>query len=544
MLLKLTNVAPGAPNVEEKRQILIACRALSPDAFDAEVVKVLNQLGAGMHRATQLTEELRRRVELLIGKLWYPAIFLHLHGREEDRRAMVLHGGTARVVGVSDAVELESLVKGCQVMLNHELTALVAPSEKPFPNTGEIATVVEAKPASGSLILRSRDEELEVETAASLDGVDLKPGDRVRWVRWASLAYEKITDSRPPRFQIEETPNVSLDEVGGQDENVELLMHALSSALVAPDMAAQYGLSGRCSTLIEGPPGCGKTLMVRAAVSEISRRNGRKAKFFVVKPAEWESCFVGGTEANIRELFTSLRDATKDGSMVILFLDEIDAVGKIRGNFQGHHSDKALNALLAEMDGFLSREGVAVVATTNRGDTLDGALWQRLSDHVLRVLPPDRAGARAIFEIHLPRSRPFSPNGSEAMATRNELIELAIGRVYSPNSAFSEIARIKFRDGPCRVVSARDLARGRLFAQICRDACSRAFRREQSGGEGGIRVADMEEALSAAILRVAQNLTIHNIRNQLSGLPTDLEIVAVECLLKRVKSPHRYLRAG
>jgi SpoVK/Ycf46/Vps4 family AAA+-type ATPase len=167
-----------------------------------------------------------------------------------------------------------------------------------------------------------------------------------------------------------------------------------------------------------------------------------------------------------------------------------------------------------------------------------------LSDHSLRVSPPDRAGARAIFEIHLPPSHPYSPNGSEAMATRRELIDLAIGQIYSPNSPFAQIARIKFRDGSCRTVSARELASGRLFAQICYDTSTRAFRRAKDGGERGLTRADMEDSVAAAISRVAHNLTIHNVRNQFSGLPTDLDVVSVECLLKRVTRPHRYLRAG
>jgi hypothetical protein len=124
------------------------------------------------------------------------------------------------------------------------------------------------------------------------------------------------------------------------------------------------------------------------------------------------------------------------------------------------------------------------------------------------------------------------------------MIESAVGTIYSPNSPLAEVARIKFRDGSCRTVAARELASGRLFAQICRDACSMAFRRERSGGERGITLADMQESVAAGITRVASNLTIHNIRNQLAGLPTDLDIVAVECLLKKVVRPHRYLRAG
>ncbi len=300
-------------------------------------------------------------------------------------------------------------------------------------------------------------------------------------------------------------------------------------------------MGGRRSVLLVGQPGCGKTLMVKAVVSEISRMTGRVVRFYIVKPAEWESCLVGNTEKNIRTLFATLRSSTQDGSLAVLFLDEVDCVGRVRGHMQGHYSDKALNAFLAELDGFSGREGVAVVATTNRKDLIDNALLQRLSDHEIYVGPPDMKAAKTIFSIHLRPSLPFSPNGSMASSTRLEIIETAVARIYSPNSPYAELCRLKFRDGKTRIVYAKDFASGRLIQQICGAAKLSAYQRELSGGERGLVVGDIEEAIASAMQRLATNITVHNVRNQLPELPTDIDVVSVEPILRRVDRPARYL---
>jgi proteasome-associated ATPase len=542
---KLTATGDDAPDVSSKLQLVHAVQQMSSDAADAvfiQVLKSIDRYGRGLQRTSALIAELRQKIDLLIGKLWYPAIFMGHVGEPAERHVFVQNGNTQRVVGVADGVPVESLVKGSEVMLNQEQTAVVAKSARGFPRTGDIATVVE-KTSRGSIILRNHEEEVEVESAAALEDVALAPGDRVRWSPSACIAFERLEQAQNRRFMLGETPNVSLDAVGGQEENLDKLLVALSAVLVAPDKAAEYGLTARCSILLSGPPGCGKTLMVRAAVSHIARMTGRSAKFFVVKPAEWESPFVGVSEKNVRELFASLREAAKDGSLVVLFIDEIDCIGRHRGHSQGHYSDKTLNALLAELDGFTGREGVAVVATTNRKDLIDAALLQRLSDQEVSVRSPDINGAKSIFSIHLRPEIPFSPNGDAATLTRQEIIETAVSRIFSPNSRYSELCRIKFRDGKTRTVSARDFASGRLIEQVCRAARLSAYERELRTGQRGLQVCDMEDAIAAAMEKVSTNLTIHSVRNQLPDLPTDVDVVGVERLVRKVTRPHRFLNA-
>ncbi len=543
ILGKLVATGEGAPTNEQKCQLLADLHARAPEAVQMvhmELLRRSDRMGAGLEEAKTCIGQLRDKIEELLGKAWYPGLFMGYLGEPAERCARVFQGNTWRVVGVFDKVPVDSLTKGCEVLLNRELTAIVGLSPRPCRPTGQIATVVEAT-AHGNLIIKSQEMDVEVEMAASLKDVPIKAGDRVRWDSSACIAFERVEGSDASQYLLGEVPNVPLDAVGGQEENMAKLLGVLSAVLVEPQKAAEYGLSGRSSVLLVGKPGCGKTLMVRTAVSEIARRAGRTARFFAVKPSEWESCLVGNTEKNIRALFTTLRTSTQDGSLAVLFLDEVDGVGRVRGHAQGHYSDKALNALLAELDGFTGREGVAVVATTNRKDLIDSALLQRLSDHELHVRPPDMKGAKAIFSIHLRPSLPFSPNGTMASATRLELIETAVARIYNPNSPYTELCRLKFRDGKTRMVSARDFACGRLFEQICKAAKLSAYQREVRGGQRGLAVGDIEEAVASAMERLATNVTIHNVRNQLPDLPTDVDVVAVEPIPRRVDRPHRYL---
>jgi len=279
------------------------------------------------------------------------------------------------------------------------------------------------------------------------------------------------------------------------------------------------------------------SLLVRIAASEVTRLSGRRCRFAVVKPAEWESPWVGETQRNIRECFKGLREAAADGC-AILFLDEIEAVGRTRGSVVGHHSDKFLAAFLAELDGFEGRGNVAIVAATNRKDLLDPALLERLSDTEIHVRRPDRRGARAIFRIHLPESLPFAAN-----ATRDEIVDAAVARFYSPNAS-NELAVLRFRDGKARTVLAHELGSGRTYEQICRAARRAAFLRDVRSGERGLSLADVEDAIALAFERLATTLTPHNARAYLSDLPQDVDVVSAEPIVRRVGRPHRYLNAA
>jgi SpoVK/Ycf46/Vps4 family AAA+-type ATPase len=281
--------------------------------------------------------------------------------------------------------------------------------------------------------------------------------------------------------------------------------------------------------------------MARIAASHIQDLSGRKVRFFCVKPCEWESPWVGMTQARIRELFAALREASSEG-LVVLFLDEVESMGRTRGAAHSRHDDDALAALLAELDGFEKRGGVAIIGATNRKDLIDPALLERLSDVEIEVPRPNMRAAREIFAIHLPGSLPFNPNGQLAADTRQEMIDAAVARIYSPNSDHASLCTVKFRDGSVRAVAPRELVSGRLIEQVCRAARHSACLRDTRGGQPGLIFDDLEQAIDETMQRLSTTLTVRNVQSYLTDVPTDLEVIAVERTSRKVRHSGQYFQ--
>jgi len=530
----------GAPSIEQKLELMQIARDQSPELameLDRYLLEDSASLRADLKDIRQHQEKLKGVLEELTATPWHPAIFLDRVPTSLGDRAAVAHGNAVRIVGVAGEVGLDSLAAGDQVFLSNELNVIVAQSDHLIQTCGETAAF-ERRTPDGRLVIRSRDQELIVRAARALADTDLEPGDIVRWNQTCWMAFEKIERTEGKQYLLNEVPDTGPDRVGGQDENLDMLLSALTTILVDPKKARRYGLDGRNSILMVGPPGCGKTLMAQVVASETRRLSGKKCRFAVVKPGEWEDPYVGVTQKNIRNFFEALKQAAEDG-FAIAFLDEIEAVGRIRGHAVGLHSDKFLDAFLVELDGFEDRKNIAIIAATNRKDLVDPALLDRLADVEVQVGRPNMDGAAEIFGIHLPASYPYSPNGSVAEKTRQDIIETGVSRLYSPN-ADNSVCVLRFRDGKARTVAARELASGRMFEQICRAARRFAFLRDVRGGESGIAVGDMERAVSDALDRMRSMLSIHNAHAYLPNLPQDVDVVAVEPVVSRVRRAHQY----
>ena len=536
---------PDAPSLEEKVRLIQEVRAQSPHhsfEVDTFLIEQIAQQREGLRVAQAQQDEFKALVQKIFLPPWHPAVFLKAETTHAGERALVIYAGARRVVTLSDKVELSSLTPGDEVFLGKDLNLIVAKSPWGMPRCGETA-VFERHTADGRLVLRQRDEEIVVDAGPLEDKIELRLGDHVRWDRQAWMAFERIESADGRQFLLNEIPNVARAAVGGQDANLETLISSLAPVFTSPVKANLYGLGGRRSILLVGPPGCGKTLMTRVGISELSSLSGVRCRFGAVKPSEWESPWVGETQANVRNCFKALREAAEDG-FAVLFLDEIEAIGRIRGEAAGQHGDKFLAAFLAELDGFSQRGNVAIISATNRKDMVDPALLERLSDVEIEVKRPDMEGAQAIFGIHLPETLPYSPNGTAAASTRHEIIESAVSRLYSPNATENEISVLRFRDGKRRVVTARELASGRLFEQICRAAKQAAFLRDVRGEEPGLRVSDINEAVADAIQRLGSTLNVRNARAYLHDLPQDVDVVSAEPVVHRPARSHRYLNVA
>ncbi|WP_237545365.1 ATP-dependent zinc metalloprotease FtsH [Streptomyces virginiae] len=186
----------------------------------------------------------------------------------------------------------------------------------------------------------------------------------------------------------------TFEDVAGIDE-VEGELNDVVDFLKNPQEYRKMGARMPGGVLLSGPPGTGKTLLARAVAGEAG------VPFFSASASEFIEMIVGVGASRVRELFTEARKVAP----AIIFIDEIDTIGRARGggNAMGGHDEReqTLNQILTEMDGFSGSEGVIVLAATNRADVLDPALTRPgRFDRMVVVSPPDRVGREAILRIH------------------------------------------------------------------------------------------------------------------------------------------------
>src|SRR5438270_1644884 len=197
-----------------------------------------------------------------------------------------------------------------------------------------------------------------------------------------------------------DSPKIGFKDVAGVEEAVEELQE-IKEFLENPKKFQAMGAKVPKGILLYGPPGTGKTLLARAVAGEAG------VPFFSISGSDFVEMFVGVGAARVRDLF----EQAKNNAPAIVFIDEIDAVGRHRGaGLGGGHDEReqTLNHLLVEMDGFEMKDNIILIAATNRPDILDPALLRPgRFDRQIVVDRPDRKGRARILEVHT-RGKPLS----------------------------------------------------------------------------------------------------------------------------------------
>lgn len=204
-----------------------------------------------------------------------------------------------------------------------------------------------------------------------------------------------IGRSRATLFDAENKVKITFNDVAGLDEAKEEIKEIVEY-LQSPDKFKKLGAKIPKGALLVGPPGTGKTLLAKAVAGEAG------VPFFSLSGSDFVEMFVGVGAARVRDLFKQ----AKEKAPCIIFIDEIDAVGRSRGRgaMPGSNDERenTLNSLLVEMDGFATDSGIIIVAATNRPDVLDPALLRPgRFDRQISVDKPDVIGREAIFKVHL-----------------------------------------------------------------------------------------------------------------------------------------------
>jgi ATP-dependent 26S proteasome regulatory subunit len=462
--------------------------------------------------------DLRARIDLLTSPPHFPAVYL---GQAGERKARVAVGGGERVVFADGDV---APAPGEMVLLNGDRTVIVGKCQRDAV-LGDVANFMQ-KAGGGRVVVNHRGESRVCQPVNGLKPDALRKGDLVLIDAANNLAIERVQEPAGERlpFEVEDPSGASVADVGGLDAELDQLLWTLLIGVEHSETARRMRIGGFTSVLLHGPPGTGKTLMARVAAGELQRRTGTRTRFLSVRPSEWRSEWVGATERAIRETFSAIRRLAADGGHVVLFLDEADSLGRVRGSVRGAPVlDDFTNALLAELDGFSSLKNIAVISASNRKDMLDPALRERLGSVDIHVPRPRMAAARSIFRVHLREDDPWAGE-----FVRDEAVETALSLIYAPAGDSNEITRIRFNDGSSRVVKAAELCSGRIIQQISANARRSAARREIDGGLSGIALEDVTSATLEVIDGLRSTLSRENAASCLPDLPQDLAVTSVE----------------
>ncbi|MFE2306998.1 ATP-dependent zinc metalloprotease FtsH [Streptomyces sp. NPDC059431] len=276
----------------------------------------------------------------------------------------------------------------------------------------------------------------------------------------------------PPKpVELEGAKRTTFEDVAGIDE-VEGELNDVVDFLRNPDEYRKMGARMPGGVLLAGPPGTGKTLLARALAGEAG------VPFFSASASEFIEMIVGVGASRVRELFSEARKVAP----AIVFIDEIDTIGRVRGGgagMGGHDErEQTLNQILTEMDGFSGSEGVVVLAATNRADVLDPALTRPgRFDRTVVVSPPDKGGREAILRIHT-RDIPLADGVDLAQVART-----------TPGMTGAELANL--------ANEAALLAVKRKQAQVTQSDLSDALEKVQLGAERSLVMPDEERLRTA-----------------------------------------------
>jgi len=302
--------------------------------------------------------------------------------------------------------------------------------------------------------------------------------------------------------ELRSLPEIEWDSIGGLHHAKQELIEAIVWPIKYPDLYAHYRKEWSKGILLWGPPGCGKTLLGKAAATQIARVHEKEpvmSGFQHINGPEILSKWVGSAERNIRMIFDAARKHFEMHQYpAIIFLDEVDSILQKRGMGISSDVNKTIvPQFLGEMDGIDKDAPCMVMMATNRPDILDGAATRdgRLSRKI-KIGRPDEEGVEHIFNIHL-TGRPAA-NGK----SKEEMARLATEEMFHAKRG---IVKAMFDDGSQHLVQLRDLVTGAMVARVVDEAVSTALYRNIGDREAGrepqlgLRESDLKEAIQNVV---------------------------------------------
>ncbi len=502
--------APGSSRGVEMR---LADTQRSLSAVTAQNERLAETLREARDQIMKLKEEVDRLAQP-------PAGFGTFLGRNEDDSIDVFTGGRKLRVNASPNVDVESLVRGQEVMLNEALNVVAALE---FEEVGEVVMFKELL-ADGdrALVIANADEERVVRLAEPLRDQTLRAGDSLLLDSRAGYVYERVPKSEVEELVLEEVPDIAYDSIGGLTGQIDQIRDAVELPYLHPELFKEHQLKPPKGVLLYGPPGCGKTLIAKAVANSLAKkvaaRTGQEGKsyFLNIKGPELLNKYVGETERHIRLVFQRAREKASHGTPVIVFFDEMDSLFRTRGS--GVSSDvenTIVPQLLSEIDGVEALENVLVIGASNREDMIDPAILRpgRL-DVKIKIERPDAESARDIFSKYLVPSLPLHGDDlSEFTGDRDAcvaaMIRATVERMYTETEE-NRFLEVTYANGDKEVLYFKDFNSGAMIQNIVDRAKKMAIKDFLEHDQHGLRVSHL---LQACVDEFKENEDLPNTTN-------------------------------
>ncbi|WP_204045195.1 proteasome ATPase [Acrocarpospora phusangensis] len=438
----------------------------------------------------------------------------------EDGTIEVFTGGRKLRVNVSPAVDVDSLKRGQEVMLNEALNVVEALG---FEDVGEIVMLKELlEDGQRALVISHADEERVVKLAESLLEQPIRSGDSLLLEPRSGYVYERIPKSEVEELVLEEVPDISYDEIGGLRGQIEQIRDAIELPYLHADLFREHKLRPPKGVLLYGPPGCGKTLIAKAVANslakQVAEKTGQSGKSFFlnIKGPELLNKYVGETERHIRLVFQRAREKASEGTPVIVFFDEMDSIFRTRGS--GVSSDvenTIVPQLLSEIDGVEGLENVIVIGASNREDMIDPAILRpgRL-DVKIKIERPDAEAAKDIFSKYLISELPLhgddlAEHGGSREGTIAEMIQRVVERMYTEIEE-NRFLEVTYANGDKEVLYFKDFNSGAMIQNIVDRGKKMAIKQFLETGQKGLRI---QHLMAACVDEFRENEDLPNTTN-------------------------------
>ncbi|WP_151082312.1 proteasome ATPase [Nocardioides cynanchi] len=494
-------------------ELRLADTQRSLSAVTSQNERLAQTLREARDQITKLKEEVDRLAQP-------PAGFGTFIKRNEDDSVDVFTGGRKLRVNVSPGVEIDTLVRGQEVMLNEALNVVAALD---FEQVGEVVMFKELLADNErALVIANADEERVVRLADPLKADTLRAGDSLLLDSRAAYAYERVPKSEVEELVLEEVPDIEYGSIGGLRSQIDAIRDAVELPYLHPELFLEHQLKPPKGVLLYGPPGCGKTLIAKAVANSLAKKvaakTGQEGKsyFLNIKGPELLNKYVGETERHIRLVFQRAREKASHGTPVIVFFDEMDSLFRTRGS--GVSSDvenTIVPQLLSEIDGVEALENVLVIGASNREDMIDPAILRpgRL-DVKIKIERPDAESARDIFSKYLIPELPLHADdvaefGGDRVSCVEGMIRATVERMYTETEE-NRFLEVTYANGDKEVLYFKDFNSGAMIQNIVDRAKKMAIKDFLEHDQRGLRVQHM---LQACVDEFKENEDLPNTTN-------------------------------